>query len=86
MIAQNQYSFALLKYLFRQVKMTKQIIDKEKTAQICRFLTLWGYFYPYTNRGRAIRKSLLEQKHKNDEKERNEALISRQTFLQTQEE
>ena len=45
-----------------------------------------GVFLPIYNRGRAIRKSLLEQKHKNDEKERNEALISRQTFLQTQEE
>ena len=24
---------------------------KEKTAQICRFFTLWAYFYPYYNRG-----------------------------------
>ena len=47
----NQYSFALLTHLFRKVKMTKQNIDTEKTAQICRFFTLWGYFYPYTNRG-----------------------------------
>ena len=47
----NQYSFAPLTHLFRKVKMTKQNIDKEKTAQICRFFTLWGYFYPYTNRG-----------------------------------
>ena len=46
-IAQNQDSFALLTHLFRKVKMTKQNIDKEKTAQICRFFTLWGYFYPY---------------------------------------
>ena len=46
-IAQNQYSFALLTHLFRKAKMTKQNIDKEKTAQICRFFTLWGYFYPY---------------------------------------
>ena len=38
--------------------MTKQNIDKEKTAQICRFFTLWGYFYPYTNRGK--KKKLLE--------------------------
>ena len=82
----NQYSFALLIHLFRKVKITRQEVNKEKTAQICRFFTLWGYFYSYTNRGRAIRKSLLEQKHKNDEKDRNEALISRQTFLQTQEE
>ena len=44
-----------------------------------------GVFLPIYNRERAIRK-LLEQKHKNDEKERNEAIISRQTFLQTQEE
>ena len=82
----NQYSFALLTHLFRKAKMTKRSTSKEKTAQICRFFTHWGYFYPYTNRGRAIRKSLLEQKHKNDEKERNEAIISRQTFLQTPEE
>ena len=39
--------------------MTKQNIDKEKTAQICRFFTLWGYFHPYTNRGRK-KKILLE--------------------------
>ena len=59
----NQYSFAPLIHLFRKAKVTKQNIDKEKTAQICRFFTHWGYFYPYTNRGgRAIRKSLLEQK------------------------
>ena len=59
----NQYSFTPLTHLFRKAKITKQNIDKEKTAQICRFFTLWGYFYPYTNRGgRAIRKSLLEQK------------------------
>ena len=50
-ITQNQYSFAPLTHLFRQVKMTKQDAYKEKTAQICRFFTLWGYFYPYTNRG-----------------------------------
>ena len=43
----NQYSFALLTHLFRKAKITKQNIDKEKTAQICRFFTLWGYFYPY---------------------------------------
>ena len=46
-IAQNQYSFALLIHLFRKTKMTKHSIQKEKTAQICRFFTLWGYFYPY---------------------------------------
>jgi len=58
----NQYSFTPLTHLFRKAKMTKQYIDKEKTAHICRFFTLWGYFHPYTNRGQAIWKSLLEQK------------------------
>ena len=53
-IAQNQYSFALLTHLFRKAKMTKQDAYKEKTAQICRFFTHWGYFYPYTNRGKTI--------------------------------
>ena len=43
----NQYSFALLTNPFRKAKMAKRSIDKEKTAQICRFFTLWGYFYPY---------------------------------------
>ena len=47
---------------FRKAKIAKQNANKEKMAQICRFFTLWAYFHPYTNRGRAIRKSLLEQK------------------------
>ena len=47
----NQYSFALLTHPFRKAKIAKQNVNKEKTAQICRFFTLWGYFYPYTNRG-----------------------------------
>ena len=65
--------------------MTKQNIDKEKNGTNMPFFHSLGVFLPIYNRERAIRK-LLEQKHKNDEKERNEAIISRQTFLQTQEE
>ena len=88
-IAQNQYSFALLKYLFRKTKITKHSIQKEKTAQICRFFTLWGYFYPYTNRGGASNQEIITRTKNTKtmrKKERNEAIISRQTFLRTQEE
>ena len=40
----------------------KTNIDKEKTAQICRFFTLWGYFYPYTNRGGGNNTLLKQQR------------------------
>ena len=39
---QSQHLIASLIHLFRKAKMTKRSIDKEKTAQICRFFTLWG--------------------------------------------